>query len=65
MNKHLLRPVTKEDVARSREDGAICVRNVFDSEWCRRMNAAVERLLLNPENGRVKPAKQAIQAAST
>src|SRR5262249_33933405 len=48
MNKHPLRPVTRDDIARVKEDGAICVRNVFDREWCERMNAAVERLLLNP-----------------
>jgi hypothetical protein len=32
MNKHPLRPITTEDVARFREDGAICVRNVLDGE---------------------------------
>ena len=48
MNKHPLRPVTAEDVARFNEDGAICIRNVFDQEWCKRMNAAVERLLHDP-----------------
>lgn len=48
MNKHPLRPVTEDDIARFKEDGAICVRNVFDHEWCERMNAAVERLLLDP-----------------
>jgi ectoine hydroxylase-related dioxygenase (phytanoyl-CoA dioxygenase family) len=48
MNKHPLRPVTAEDVARFSEDGAICIRNVFDQEWCGRMNAAVERLLRDP-----------------
>ena len=48
MNKHPLRPVTKDDVARFKEDGAICIREVFDSEWVARMNAAVDRLLLNP-----------------
>src|ERR1700722_15178496 len=48
VNKRPLRPITKDDVARFHEDGAICVRNVLDSEWCARMNAAVERLLLNP-----------------
>jgi ectoine hydroxylase-related dioxygenase (phytanoyl-CoA dioxygenase family) len=50
VNKHPLRPITKEQVANFREDGAICVRNVLDSEWCARMNAAVERLLVNPGN---------------
>ncbi len=48
MNKHPLHPVTKDDIARLNEDGAICIRNVFDREWCERMNAAVERLLRNP-----------------
>lgn len=48
MNKHPLCPVTPEDVVRFHEDGAICMRKVFDAEWCGRMNAAVERLLSNP-----------------
>ena len=32
MNKRPLRAVCNDDVARFREDGAICVRNVFDRE---------------------------------
>jgi ectoine hydroxylase-related dioxygenase (phytanoyl-CoA dioxygenase family) len=58
MNKHPLRPITKEDVANFRENGAICVRNVLNSEWCERMNAAVERLLL-------RPGKRAREATKT
>jgi ectoine hydroxylase-related dioxygenase (phytanoyl-CoA dioxygenase family) len=58
MNKHPLRPITTEDVARFREDGAICVRNVLDGEWCERMKVAVERLLLNPG----KRAREATKA---
>jgi hypothetical protein len=65
MNTHPLRPITKEEIARFREDGAICVRNVLDGEWCERMNAAVERLLLNPESARERRPKRAIRAAST
>ena len=30
MNKHPLRPVTKEQLAQFTEDGAICLREVFD-----------------------------------
>ncbi len=45
LKEHL---VSDDDVARFREDGAICVRKVLDREWCERMNRAVERLLLNP-----------------
>jgi ectoine hydroxylase-related dioxygenase (phytanoyl-CoA dioxygenase family) len=58
VNKHPLRPVTADDVARFREDGAICMRNVLDREWCERMNVAVERLLLNPG----KRAREATKA---
>jgi ectoine hydroxylase-related dioxygenase (phytanoyl-CoA dioxygenase family) len=58
MNRHPLRPITEEDVARFREDGAICIRNVLDREWCGRMNAAVERLLLQPG----KRAREATKA---
>ena len=58
MNRHPLRPITEEQVARFREDGAICIRNVLDREWCERMNAAVERLLLKPG----KRAREATKA---
>src|SRR5437588_10633543 len=58
MNKHPLSPVTEDDIARFKEDGAICVRQVFDREWCERMRAAVERLLLNP----AKRAREATNA---
>lgn len=50
MNKHPLRPVTQDDVARFKEDGAICIREVFDREWVDRMNAATNRLLVEPGN---------------
>jgi len=50
MNKHPLRPVTREDIIRFKEDGAICVRQVFDRDWIERMAPAVDRLLANPGN---------------
>ncbi|MDI1344845.1 MAG: phytanoyl-CoA dioxygenase family protein [Pseudolabrys sp.] len=57
MNKHPLCPVTPEDVVHFSEDGAICIRKVFDAEWCARMNLAVERLLSNPG----KRAREAVK----
>jgi ectoine hydroxylase-related dioxygenase (phytanoyl-CoA dioxygenase family) len=48
MNRRPLRAVSADDVARFKEDGAICIRQVFDKEWVQRMNVAVERLLGNP-----------------
>ena len=50
MNRQPLRPVSREDVARFKEDGAICIREVFDQEWVARMNAAVDRLLAAPSS---------------
>ena len=50
--------VSDDDIARFKEDGAICVRNVLDRKWCERMNGAVERLLLNPG----KRAREATKA---
>ena len=54
MNKHPLRPVTPDDITRFKQDGAICVRNVFDREWCERMNAAMSAGLATPASLRSK-----------
>jgi ectoine hydroxylase-related dioxygenase (phytanoyl-CoA dioxygenase family) len=54
-----LHPVTKEQLARFKEDGAICIRQVFDSDWITRMSAAVDRLLANPG----KRAREATKAS--
>ena len=48
MNRRPLRTVAEEDVIRFRDDGAVCIRQVLDREWCERMNTAVERLLAKP-----------------
>ena len=50
MNRHPIHPVGSDEIARFKEDGAICVRQVFDREWVERMNFAVDRLLANPGN---------------
>ena len=48
MNRHPLNAVTREDLTRFREDGVVCIRNVFDADWVERMNGAIDRLLANP-----------------
>ena len=58
MNRHPLRPITEEQSRVSARTARICIRNVLDREWCERMNAAVERLLLNPG----KRAREATKA---
>jgi ectoine hydroxylase-related dioxygenase (phytanoyl-CoA dioxygenase family) len=48
MNRSPLHPLTQEELAHFREDGAICIRRVFDRDWIARMGPAVDRLLANP-----------------
>jgi ectoine hydroxylase-related dioxygenase (phytanoyl-CoA dioxygenase family) len=50
MNRHSLHPVGPDEIARFAEDGAVCIRQVFDRDWIERMNRAVDRLLENPGN---------------
>jgi ectoine hydroxylase-related dioxygenase (phytanoyl-CoA dioxygenase family) len=48
MNRHPLRPITDQDRADYRRDGAVCLRGQFDSEWIARMRAAAERVIADP-----------------
>src|ERR1700694_5547307 len=48
MNRSPLHPVTQDQLTRFKEDGAICIRQVFDRDWITRMSTAVEQLLANP-----------------
>jgi ectoine hydroxylase-related dioxygenase (phytanoyl-CoA dioxygenase family) len=50
MNRHPLHALGSDDIARFKEDGAVCIRQVFDRDWVERMNRAVDRLLENPGN---------------
>jgi ectoine hydroxylase-related dioxygenase (phytanoyl-CoA dioxygenase family) len=42
VNRELNSPVTEEQIHRYEEDGAICMRSQFDSEWCSRLLQACE-----------------------
>ena len=65
MNKHPFALSPRADISRFREDGAICIREVFDSEWVARMNGAVERLSAIRASVRARQPRMAIRADFT
>lgn len=40
MNRQPLRPITEDEVRAYKEDGVVCLRGMFDAEWCERMRVA-------------------------
>lgn len=40
MNRHPANPITEEDVAAYERDGVVCLRGMFDADWCARMHDA-------------------------
>ena len=40
--------LTQEDIARFQEDGAICLRRVFDNEWLAKVERGIEKNLAQP-----------------
>ena len=45
MNRKPARPITEGDVATYLEDGVVCLRGLFDQEWCTRMHDAAIRYM--------------------
>jgi ectoine hydroxylase-related dioxygenase (phytanoyl-CoA dioxygenase family) len=58
MNLHPLRPVSEEDVRAFERDGVVCLRGLFDDEWCTRLHDAALRVMSSGA-GRVREAKPA------
>lgn len=48
MNRIPLNDITDADVRAYREDGAVCLRGMFDSDWIARMTAAVNHEMAHP-----------------
>ncbi|MBT6118741.1 MAG: hypothetical protein HOH66_12820 [Rhodospirillaceae bacterium] len=48
MNREPLNPITENDVAAYRRDGAVCLRGVFDTDWLALVEAGIERNLAEP-----------------
>ena len=54
MNREPLNPITEEDVAAYERDGVVCLRRMFDVEWIKRMNRAVDRIM-NAQHPMARP----------
>lgn len=37
MNRHPARPITQQEMQTFEEDGVVCLRGLFDPDWCKRM----------------------------
>ena len=53
MNRTPLKPITEADIRAYEEDGVVCLRGLFDKEWCDRMLAASLRFM-DSGKGRIR-----------
>ena len=53
MNRHPAKPITDDDIRAYEEDGVVCLRGMFDPEWCERMYDACVAFMESGE-GRVR-----------
>ncbi|MBT5433876.1 MAG: phytanoyl-CoA dioxygenase family protein [Alphaproteobacteria bacterium] len=44
MNRDLVRAITQEEIETFREDGVVCLRGMFDPEWCDRLRDAADTI---------------------
>lgn len=58
LSVHPARPVSPADIAAFQRDGVVCLRGVFDADWCRVLNDAV-REAMDSGRGRVREPKLA------
>lgn len=45
MNRKPLRAIAEEEIRTYEEDGVVCLRGLFDADWCRRMHEASLRFM--------------------
>lgn len=57
MNRHPANPIGEDDIRQYEEDGVICLRGMFDKDWCARMYDASIRYMESGE-GRVREVKE-------
>jgi hypothetical protein len=48
MNRHLLRPITKDEIERYANDGVVWLRAALGPEWADGLRAAIDDLVANP-----------------
>ena len=57
MNRHPANAISEDQVKQYEEDGVICLRGMFDADWCQRMYDASIRYMESGQ-GRVREVKQ-------
>ncbi|MFK7830441.1 MAG: phytanoyl-CoA dioxygenase family protein [Congregibacter sp.] len=50
LNKEPLRAVTQEDIDTYNRDGVVCLRQVFDPEWCEMLDPIARRVIVDKED---------------
>ncbi len=50
LNKKPLRAVTQEDIDTYHRDGVVCLRQVFDPEWCELLDPIARRVIIDKED---------------
>ena len=49
MNREPLKPISDEHRATYERDGVVCVRGMFDQEWCNGLREAVDEATKNAD----------------
>ena len=50
LNQEPLRPITDEDIETYHRDGAVCLRQVFDPDWCELLEPIARRVIIEKED---------------
>lgn len=50
LNREPLRAITDEDIETYKRDGAVCLRKVFDPEWCEMLDPIARRVIIDKED---------------
>lgn len=50
LNRKPLRAVTQEDIDTYHRDGVVCLRQVFDPEWCELLDPVARRVIIDKED---------------
>lgn len=56
LNKRPLRAVTQDDIDTYKRDGVVCLRQVFDPEWCEVLDPIARRVIIDKEDVGLLPS---------
>lgn len=65
MNKHPLNPITAEHIETYRQDGVVCLRQMFDAEWIESLKAGAQDVIADPQGyGQTGPSHGAMTSVA-